>query len=114
MGQLNQFRNLEIDWEMTPETAVTLYLEWGNNDWTGRHLPVRSKADYSNYFVINTWGDEPVVYLIRRNSEEAEELAMLHLPKGLEERFREQVGGLKGVFEPTDEIKVWLKSQLEN
>lgn len=25
----------EIDWDMTPEEAVTLYLEWGNN-WEPR------------------------------------------------------------------------------
>ncbi len=64
----------DINWEMTPEEAVTLYLEWGNN-WThGKHL-VRSKNDVSVYFVVNTWDDPPCIYLIRRNSDEAVELA---------------------------------------
>ena len=33
-----------IDWEMTPEEAVTLYLEWGNN-WSHGKM-VRSKETY--------------------------------------------------------------------
>ena len=57
-----------IDWDMTPEEAVTLYLEWGNNWSHGKHL-IRSKNDVSYYFVINTWDEPPRIYLIRRNSE---------------------------------------------
>ena len=63
-----------IDWEMTPEEAVRLYLEWGNN-WARGNYVVRSKDDVSHYFVVNTWKDEPVIYFIRRNSDEAVELA---------------------------------------
>ena len=47
-----------IDWDMTPEEAVTLYLEWGNNWSHGRNL-IRSKDDVSHYFVVNTWEDPP-------------------------------------------------------
>jgi hypothetical protein len=114
MGQLNAFKNLDIDWGMTPEEAVTLYLEWGNNSWHGRRPPVRSKTDYSNYFVVNTWEHEPKVFLIRRNSEEAVELASLDLPAGLREEFLESVGHLKGVYAITDAIKGWLERQIYN
>ena len=31
MGQLRAYKDLIIDWEMTPEDAVAIYLEWGNN-----------------------------------------------------------------------------------
>jgi hypothetical protein len=55
MGSLQNYRDLEIDWSMTPWDAVTLYLEWGNNSWHANHQPVRSKADFSNYFVVYTW-----------------------------------------------------------
>ena len=55
-----------IDWEMTPEEAVTLYLEWGNN-WAHGKV-VRSRDDVSHYFVINTWKEQPTIFLIRRNS----------------------------------------------
>ncbi len=112
--RLQDFSNLIIDWDMTPEDAVILYLEWGNNDWQGKHQPVRSKADYSNYFVVDNWEEKPTVRLVRRNSEQAEDLLTLHLPENLERSFKEEYGSLKGIYEPTDEIKAWLKAQLEN
>jgi hypothetical protein len=39
-------RNLvnAIDWDMTPEEAVRLYLEWGNN-WARGNYVIRSKGD---------------------------------------------------------------------
>ena len=64
----------EIDWNMTPEEAVRLYLEWGNN-WARGNYVIRSKADVSHYFVVNTWETEPRLFLVRRNSEDCEELA---------------------------------------
>ncbi|MFC1823201.1 DVU0772 family protein [Thermodesulfobacteriota bacterium] len=117
MSDLESIRNnLEIlnaiDWDMTPEEAVTLYLEWGNN-WThGKHL-VRSKNDVSYYFVANTWDDPPKVYLIRRNSEEAVEIATIDLPKEIISRFMETVGHNKGVYALNDEIKTWLERELD-
>ena len=50
-----------IDWEMTPEEAVRLYLEWGNN-WSQGNVFIRSKDDISHYFEpgkeIETFKDE--------------------------------------------------------
>ena len=40
-----------IDWEMTPEEAVTLYLEWGNN-WVNGKRRIRSPKDVSFYFIV--------------------------------------------------------------
>ena len=101
----------DIDWEMTPEEAVTLYLEWGNNWSHGKHL-IRSKSDRSLYFVINTWEDPARIYLIQRNSEEAVELAMIEMPATLRKRFSESVGHRKGVYAINDEIKAWLETKL--
>ena len=101
-----------IDWNMTPEEAVRLYLEWGNN-WARGNYVIRSKEDVSYYFVINTWEDTPAVYLIRRNSEEAEELAKINLPAILENRFLESIGHNKGVYAIDADIKEWLKSELD-
>ena len=72
----------EIDWEMTPEEAVRLYLEWGNN-WVRDKYVIRSKDDVTHYFVVNTWKQKPIIYLIRRNSEDAEELAKIEMPEDL-------------------------------
>ena len=47
MGALSQFSDLIIDWNLTPEHAVTMYLEWGNNDYSAEYPPVRSKNDVS-------------------------------------------------------------------
>lgn len=100
-----------IDWDMTPEDAVTLYLEWGNNPATGRHRII-SKNDVSHYFVVNTWNEPARIYFIRRNSEEAVELASIDLPRALEDRFLESIGHNKGVYALNDELKAWLEEQL--
>ncbi|MBU2521055.1 MAG: hypothetical protein KJ550_14010 [Proteobacteria bacterium] len=102
----------DIDWEMTPEMAVTLYLEWGNNPALGKNI-VRSKNDFSTYFVINTW-HEPVIYLVRRNIEDGIELATIKMPEGLKNRFLESVGHNKGVYSIEGEVKGWLKKKLYN
>ena len=70
MMQLEDIRNSQdlmnaIDWDMTPEEAVRLYLEWGNN-WARGNYVIRSKNDVSYYFVVNTWQEKPVIYFIRR------------------------------------------------
>jgi hypothetical protein len=92
---------------MTPEEAVRLYLEWGNN-WTRGNYVIRGKEDVSVYFVVNTWEPQPVVYLIRRNSEEAVELAQFELPQ----RYEKEVCELKGVYALDDDVKAWLKHEL--
>ena len=100
-----------IDWTMTPEEAVTRYLEWGNN-WThGKNL-VRSKKDVAYYFVVNTWDDPPQIYLVKRNSEEAVELAALDLPKPLRDRFLKGISRSKGVYAINEEIRAWLEEML--
>ena len=86
-----------IDWEMTPEEAVRLYL----------------KEDVSHYFVVNTWKDEPVIYFIRRNSDEAVELAEIKMPKDLKKRYLHSQGRHKGVWAIEGEVKSWLKQKLD-
>ncbi len=106
--------SLTIDWDMTPEDAVVLYLEWGNNSWHAAHKPVTSKNDYSNYFVIDTWEGIPKLRLVRRNSEEAVDLADFEVPDELAGEFMEEIGHNKGVYAPTEAIKTWLKQTYFN
>ncbi len=101
-----------IDWDMTPEEAVRLYLEWGNN-WARGNYVIRSKNDVSYYFVVNTWEEIPKIYLIKRNSEDATELAEIQLPEELKHRFLDTVGHHKGVYSIEGEVKDWLKDQLD-
>ena len=102
-----------IDWDMTPEEAVRLYLEWGNN-WTRGNYVIRSKSDVSHYFVVNTWKEKPIIYLIRRNSEDAEELAKFDMPEEVREDFLERNGKHKGVYAVNGKVKLWLKKELGN
>jgi hypothetical protein len=98
----------EINWEMTPEEAVRLYLEWGNNWARGDGYVIRSKDDYTTYFVVNCWSRPYYVYLIRRNSDEALELARFELPS----RFEKDVCELKGVYGLDRGVREWLQAEL--
>ncbi len=101
----------DIDWNMTPEEAVRLYLEWGNN-WARGNYVIRSKDDVSHYFVVNTWKEKPVLFLVRRNSEIAEDLARIELPHPIAERFMQSVGYNKGVYAVDGELRQWLQQEL--
>mgnify|MGYP003565880335 CR=1 FL=1 len=101
----------EIDWDMTPEEAVRLYLEWGNN-WASGNYVIRSKDDEAVYFVVSTWKEPPMVYLIRRNSEEAKEIAAIKMPEPIEKQFIKENGNLKGVYAIEGVVKDWLKREL--
>ena len=109
MEALQPFKNLDIDWNLTPEHAVTMYLEWGNNDWNAEYPPVRSKSDVSRYFVVDAWEKQPMIRLVQRNSEKAEDLVCFPLPDELLPGFRREHGTVKGMYAPTSEIKDWLK-----
>ena len=113
MNILNNYQAHEIDWDMTPEDAVALYLEWGNNGYGGSYNNrVVSKSDFSLYFVAYTWDEVPKVFLIHRNSEGSNELAEIEMPEDLAEKFLDHVGHNKGVYGLTDELKDWLKSKM--
>jgi len=101
----------DIDWDMTPEEAVRLYLEWGNN-WARGNYVIRSKDDVAHYFVVNTWKTDPIIFLIRRNSEIAEELAEIKMPQDLKKKYIRENGRLKGVYAVTGEVKKWLQQKL--
>ena len=113
MDALKPFLHLNIDWNLTPEDAVTMYLEWGNNDWQSEFPPVRSKSDVSRYFVVDNWEAIPMIRLVERNSEKAEDLVSFPLPDFLLPGFRKENANIKGVFALTEEIKAWLKKEMD-
>ena len=114
-AQLKDFKAYDIDWEMTPEAAVTLYLEWGNNCWLNgpEFRPVRNRSDSTTYFVVNAWEKEPTIRLVHRTNDEAKELLILPMPAHLKDRFMAEVGNNKGTYTPTEEIKEWLRGQMD-
>ena len=110
--ELKKFSSLPIEWNLDPADAVTLYLEWGNNDWHAEHPPVRSKDDFAYYFVLDNWTDEPTLRLVMRNSEATEDLWVMPVPGELREDMQNEFGALKGVFMPSDAMKAWLKAHV--
>ncbi len=115
LQELRQRRDIidKIDWDMTPEKAVDMYLEWGAG-WTRGNDFVRSGDEESYYFVIYDWETPPQVTLLRRDSKEVEELAKIPVDKELFFTSIEE-GGKKagvGVYNPTKELKKWLSKVL--
>ncbi len=101
-----------VDWDMTPEEAIALHLEWG---------PLRSQAYYNSrdndnetvYFVINTWRNPPIVNLVRRKGFDSEYLGDFRLPESLEKEFMNGIGKYKGVYAVEGKVRDWLKKELE-
>lgn len=114
--ELNDIKNnLDIinavDWDMTPEEAIALHLEWGPL----RGLSYYNSRDNSNetvYFVISTWKNPPIVTLVRRKGFDSEELASFRLPARLEKPFVDSMGKHKGVYAVDGEIRDWLRKEL--
>jgi len=96
--ELRKDRDLvnRIDWSMTQEKAIDMYLEWGAG-WTRGTEFVRSDKDESVYFVIYDWEVPPQVTLLRRNSRDVEELAKIPVPKDLFSASVEEAGKRAGV-----------------
>ena len=104
----------QIDWTMTPEKAVDMYLEWGAG-WTRGNDFVRSGEDESIYFVIYDWESPAQVTLLRRSSKEVEELAKIPVNEELITKSIDE-GGKRagvGVYTPNDELKKWLSQAID-
>jgi hypothetical protein len=84
------------------------------NNWSGGNYVIRSADDVSHYFIVYNWDEAPVVYLVKRNSQGAEEIAEIELPNGLRRRFLASVGHNKGVYALEGEVREWLEHQLLN
>lgn len=101
-----------VDWDMTPEEAIALHLEWG---------PLRSQAYYNSrdndnetvYFVINTWKKPPILTLVRRKGFDSEDLGNFRLPGDLEAEFMKGIGKYKGVYAVEGKVRDWLKRELD-
>lgn len=115
LSELKSHRDIvaRIDWEMTPETAVETYLEWGTG-WSRKEGFMSHPDQQSYYFVIYNWQTPLQVTLVRRDVREMEEIAQLEAP---EELLRAAVdeGGRKpgvGVYAINEPLKMWLKAAL--
>ncbi|MCB2184163.1 MAG: hypothetical protein KQH63_19230 [Desulfobulbaceae bacterium] len=113
MMTLNELKNNrdilnEIDWNMTPEKAVDMYLEWGAG-WT-RGNDFVSGNDQSIYFVLFDWETPPQVTLLKRSMKEVVELAKIPVPADLFYEACAEDGYRPGgtVHSLNDKLKKWL------
>ena len=104
----------EINWDMIHEDAVTMYLEWGNNNfYDDLRRPVTMSGEYSIYLVVDTWGDSPKLVLTKMNNYGSRALCEKLLPEDLAKQFKSSIGGVRGMHEPSQEVKDWFKALYE-
>jgi hypothetical protein len=99
----------KIDWNMTQEKAIEMYLEWGTG-WVRGHDFVSTMGQESIYFVLYDWLRPWRVTLIRRTTAGAEELAEVEVPEHLFMRAWKEDGDRPGVGVHTlnQELKEWV------
>lgn len=113
LNELKKDLNLinSINWDILPEEAVGLHLEWGAG-WAAHNYTVSGSKDTTYHFVVSTWEDPPVIYLYKRKSFDTEEIAKFQVPGHLRQSFLESVGNNKGNFSIEGDIKRWLRKEL--
>ncbi len=100
-----------VNWEMTPEEAIALHLEWG---------PLRSQSYYNSrdknnetvYFILDTWKKSPRLALVRRKGFDSEELFQSELPDHVAKEFMDGIGKNRGIYAVEGEIRNWLQKKL--
>lgn len=103
----------EVNWDMIHEDAVTLYLEWGNNNYRdAMRTPVTKSGEYSIYFAVDTW-EEPRVVLMRMDNYGSTILCAKKLPPALAQELHDDIKGIKGILELPPYVKEWLIKELE-
>ena len=117
LTELRKNRTLvnSIDWAMTPEKAIEMYLEWGTG-WIRGNDFVSSSDDESYYFVIYDWETEPpLVTLLHRTLDGAEELAKIEVPKELFDAACKEDGKRPGgtVHRLNRSLQEWLNARIE-
>lgn len=117
LTELRKNRTLvnSIDWAMTPEKAVEMYLEWGTG-WIRGNDFVSSSDDETYYFVIYDWETEPpLVTLVHRTLDGAEELAKIEVPKELFDAACKEDGKRPGgtVHRLNRGLQDWLNSRIQ-
>ena len=99
----------KIDWNMTPEKAVEMYLEWGTG-WVRGNDFVSHDNSESFYFVLFDWEEPHAVTLIHRTMDGAEELAKIKVPEELFQQAWHEDGIRPGgsVHRLNRELQEWV------
>ena len=100
-----------LNLEMTPEKAVSLYLEWGSS-WAHGPDFVRSASDVSCYFTIDAWKSPARLLLVRQSPAAAEVVGEVEVPADLLKRELDSWGGRRGTYGISEEVKNWFRKKL--
>jgi len=113
LDELREDRELvnSINWDMTPEEAISLHLEWG---------PLRDQSYYNSrdsenetvYFIISTWEEVPTLYLVKRKGFSSDYVLIMELPERFVKDFIDEVGNFNGVYAINSDIHMWLENEL--
>ena len=103
-----------IDWSMTQEKAIEMYLEWGTG-WVRGHDFVSTMGQESIYFVMYDWLIPRRVTLIRRTTGGADEIAEVEVPEDLFLKAWKEDGDRPGVgVHPLNqELKEWVCREID-
>ena len=116
LDELKQNRALvnQIDWHMTQEKAIEMYLEWGTG-WVRGHDFVSTMGQESVYFVLYDWERPYRVTLIRRTTVDAEEIAQVEVPEELFMRAWKEDGDRPGVgvHSLNRELQDWVRNAID-
>jgi hypothetical protein len=100
-----------LNLEMTPERAVSLYLEWGSSWAHGRDF-VRSEHDVSCYLRLDAWTTPAKVLLVRQSMRDEEVIGEVEVPVELVARAVRSWGDKKGTYGLSEELKGWFQWEL--
>jgi hypothetical protein len=100
-----------LNLEMTPERAVSLYLEWGSSWAHGRDF-VRSEHDVSCYLAIDAWATPARVFLIRQSMRDEKVVGEVEVPAELVAAALRSWGERKGTYGLSEELKGWFQREL--
>ena len=99
----------KIDWNMTQEKAIEMYLEWGTG-WVRGNDFVSTMGQESFYFVLYDWLRPPRVSLIKLTTAGADEIAEVEVPEDLFMKAWQEDGDRPGVgVHPLNhELREWV------
>jgi len=96
-----------IDFDITPDEAIALHLEWGQ---LRSQKYYNTSSDSTFHFCINTWGKKLELNLVKRKGFDSWVIGIFDVPSIYIDKFWVKY---KGVFSITDELKNWIKDELK-
>lgn len=99
-----EIRN-DTDWDTSPEEAIAMFLEWGQLRNQKYYI---DSSDYVIFFTVQTW-QEPMLFLSKISTASIDIIGKFQFPT----EFVRGIYKHKGTYELSDELKEWVKKEIE-